>query len=143
MKTMTAQEVFDTAVRGVLSQGMPSIRPGDAEPRCAFRGADGTKCANGWLIPDEFWEDSFNDLAIDEVAMALRERGLDLTQHLRPKTFNEDRLLYRLQRAHDAAAFAGGTIRTDSAFIEAFKAFAGDVATDFELNPAALNEARS
>jgi hypothetical protein len=140
MKTMTPQEVFDTAVRGVLGQGRPAIRVREGGTVCVFRGADGAKCANGWLIPDELWDERFDGLTMEAVTQLLVDRGLDLTEHLRFTGAYEDRLLARLQSAHDMAAFSGRTLKTGNAFIEAFKAYAQNVAADFNLNPDVLAE---
>ena len=52
------QELFDTAVAGIASQGFErSVKAGtvneDEYPICRYRGAEGRKCAIGWAIPDE------------------------------------------------------------------------------------------
>lgn len=43
------QRLFEKAVKGVLERNMLSIRGGG----CAYRGACGSKCAVGQLMPDE------------------------------------------------------------------------------------------
>jgi hypothetical protein len=47
--TMTEQEVFNTVAKHLLTQNKRSIGTGCG---CAYRGAAGTKCAAGCLIPD-------------------------------------------------------------------------------------------
>ncbi len=42
------QEMFDTILKGIRMQGGPSM----ARERCAYRGADGRRCAIGLLIMD-------------------------------------------------------------------------------------------
>ena len=47
---------FDTAVRGLASQGFERSlsKAGDGvTERCAYRGSEGRKCAVGWLMNDE------------------------------------------------------------------------------------------
>ncbi len=49
------QKCYDIAAKGLLKQNNKSMRlwtPGDP-PVCAYRGDNGTKCAVGFLIPDE------------------------------------------------------------------------------------------
>lgn len=43
------QDTFDVAAKGMLLQGRRSTAFG----RCFFRGPDGTRCAVGFLIPDD------------------------------------------------------------------------------------------
>lgn len=52
----TRQELFDTAIGGLRSQGGPSIKireGASVSHACLYRNADGRKCAIGWLIPDD------------------------------------------------------------------------------------------
>ena len=46
---VTAQEVFDVAVEGVILQGGPSV----SGKSCVYRARNGRECAAGQLIPDE------------------------------------------------------------------------------------------
>lgn len=46
---MDRQEVFDTAVRGLASQGFQRSML-ELEGRCAYRGEDGRRCALGWCM---------------------------------------------------------------------------------------------
>ena len=48
------QEVFDRVARHLLTQRRKSMIERSAGPVCAFRGVDGTKCAIGCLIPDQY-----------------------------------------------------------------------------------------
>lgn len=50
------QEAFDTMVNHLRKQGKPALKNGDW---CAYRGAEGTKCAVGVLIPDEAYDLGF------------------------------------------------------------------------------------
>lgn len=48
---MTNQEIFDTAVKGLESQGYK--RSINSNGSCLYNGPDNTHCAVGWLIKDE------------------------------------------------------------------------------------------
>lgn len=49
---MELQEIFNTVWNGLLSQMRKSTKLGDSLS-CKYRGAEGRKCAAGFLIPDE------------------------------------------------------------------------------------------
>ena len=49
---MQQQEIFDTVVRHLAKQGKPAM---NAVGKCLYRGPDGTKCAVGFLIPDDIY----------------------------------------------------------------------------------------
>ena len=49
--TMPLQDIFNTVYKGLREQGFKKSLNGSA---CAYRGADGSKCAVGFLIAD--WE---------------------------------------------------------------------------------------
>lgn len=59
---MNNQEAFNIAARHLLKQGRRSV----IEPQlsCAYRGADGLKCAVGALIPDELYEPRFEGIGV-------------------------------------------------------------------------------
>lgn len=84
-KTMTAQEVFDTAVRGVIEQGVPSYDG----VRCLYRGPNGTKCAAGHLIPDDLYTNYMDTGPLEPVV-----RAIGLSEHIK--------LIDALQIAHDS-----------------------------------------
>lgn len=46
---MTMQEAFNTAYRGVMSQGGKSM----IGTSCRYRAPDGRKCGVGWLLDDD------------------------------------------------------------------------------------------
>lgn len=53
MKTYSSlQEVYDTAVAGLASQG---FRQSKERSMCRYRSADGPRCAIGWCIPDDVY----------------------------------------------------------------------------------------
>ncbi len=83
---MTPQEIFDTAVGGVLKQGHPSVA---ADGSCVYRDPDGAKCAAGFLLTDEE-ASGCEGHTIDNVCPVRLEAHVIL--------------LLRLQDAHDRAA---------------------------------------
>lgn len=52
---MEAQEIFDTVAKHLFKQGQRATDP-DGGVMCSYRGANGTKCAVGVLIPDELYD---------------------------------------------------------------------------------------
>lgn len=54
MKFGSLQELFDHVINFLHQQGKPSIN--GLTGMCAYRAADGSKCAAGCLIPDELFE---------------------------------------------------------------------------------------
>lgn len=84
---MTPQEMFDTALNGVLGQGGPSVDKGG---NCIYRRADGRRCAAGWILPDEVVAD-YEGYGVDCI-------------HLSEPFANHEELLLSIQIAHDMAA---------------------------------------
>lgn len=126
--TRTVQDIFDTAVGGVIAQGRPSV---NADGQCMYRSPDGAKCAAGQLIPDDqynpAWENKNINAPIFEAMNLRKAAGLPTDD----SQSDQSRVAGRLQRAHDSAAFD-----TDSpeAFVKHFRNLARHVAQDFELN---------
>lgn len=54
---MTRQEIFNTVWNGLKSQGFECSAHNGT---CLYRGPNGRKCAAGWLIPDEEFDDALN-----------------------------------------------------------------------------------
>ena len=50
---MTPQELFDTALLGVIAQDACSYNTEGGEVQCLYRDGKGNKCAAGQLIPDD------------------------------------------------------------------------------------------
>ena len=89
---MNAQEIFDTVVTHLLTQGVRSAN-GDI---CLYRGPNGTSCAVGCLIPDEMYEPEM-DTGYSAISLIYSDR------FKLPEYFNSDntKLLSRLQGFHD------------------------------------------
>ena len=77
LRGKTLQELFDTAVAGLASQGFErSMAPGKVEEDypeeipeavCMYRGEKGRRCAIGWLIPDESYDPGFEGQAVRQL----------------------------------------------------------------------------
>lgn len=60
---MTLQEMFDVIYKGLASQGFAQSRLHG----CAYRGGEGRKCAAGWLIPDDKYDESWEGKGIHRI----------------------------------------------------------------------------
>jgi hypothetical protein len=104
---LTEQEIFDKALQGVRAQGGGSWRHdfGAHAGYCAYRGDDGSKCAVGHLILDEYYLPSLEGAIVafsgsqrsDQLNEALRLSGVDTSQ---PRV---KALLQELQVCHDVS----------------------------------------
>ena len=91
---MNNQEIFDTIVDHLYKQQVASV---DTFKHCQYRGENGTSCAVGCLIKDEFYDPMFEgDGAADSTVVTMLEQSLD--QKLSNKTIS---LLEDLQTVHD------------------------------------------
>lgn len=94
MNYLTLQEIYDKVKKHLLEQNVRSMWNSS---ECAYRGQNGTKCAAGCLIKDEYYHPSFESKNALEtnVAASLANSGVDM--------FNEaDRsLVTSLQNIHD------------------------------------------
>jgi len=95
MKTMTAQEVFDKSVGGIIAQGGPSMGPNGF---CAYRGENNCKCAVGQVMDDLYY--------LPEYDCNEEGEGTTLSQLLRkgrvqPNLLPHTDLLIALQHRHD------------------------------------------
>lgn len=120
---MTLQEIFDTAVRGVLLQGGPSIGP--AGRVCLLRGDYGRKCALGHLIPDEAYFRGMEGQPRWYALLALGEQDTCGPVAL---------FLDKLRDAHDNAA------RFDHDFVPGFRRRARELARNHDLSTTVLDE---
>lgn len=104
--TKTLQEAFDFIVTNLRKQGRPSISEGcdddSEETGCAYRGADGMKCAIGFLIKDRFYRpemEGFGPVLGHSIATAVKRSGwpCETDEHVRFYT--------SMQRIHDSAGY--------------------------------------
>jgi hypothetical protein len=98
---MEAQEIFDTVATHLFKQGRQSLHAG-YDTMCAYRGADGAKCAVGVLIPDEL----YNDMMEGRTIWGL----LDTSDNGLPEWLSANKeLLGDLQHAHDCVGNWSGS----------------------------------
>ena len=130
---VTAQEVFDVAVEGVILQGAPSIAPGGTKASdCSYRTPEGLECGAGQLWPDELYNERMEGQSISGLADA-DEIPESLYVHLH--------LINRIQRAHDYAAAA--RLGASKGFPESFAKRALRFAILYDLTvPPLLEELR-
>lgn len=90
---MTQQETFDIVTSKLTEQGCKSISDvGDAgEFICAYRGNRGTRCAAGWLIPNDKYTSAMEGQPAQYyiVARVITDEGHNID------------LVSELQRVHD------------------------------------------
>ena len=90
---MEAQEIFDTVATHLLKQGRRAVNP-DIPEMCHYRGAGGTACAVGVLIPDEVYDPMMEGRTVIGL---LSHPGFKLPRWL----WNNETLLIELQDVHD------------------------------------------
>lgn len=95
---MERQEIFDAVVDHLVKQG----RRASTEDSCLYRTDDGLKCAVGFLISDEEYQEEMEGKAVTELA------GLEM---LPKRLLPEVHFLSELQSLHDFA------LDSDSAFL--------------------------
>lgn len=88
------QEIFETIVKHLFSQGERStvLLPNRSEYSCAYRGANGHKCAVGIVIPDDLYDPEMEGLCVDVIISDHKELKF-LKPHLA--------VLSELQLVHD------------------------------------------
>lgn len=87
------QEIFNEVYLRLLQQGVPSIKNG----LCRYRGPNNTRCAVGWLIPDEEYQETFEGKRVMALAREGTEEG-----PLRKFLWENQEFLEELQKAHDS-----------------------------------------
>lgn len=94
---MTLQEMFDAAFIGLASQEFKKCKTDEGFAPCVLRGPNGLKCAAGWLIPDEDWDEESNATPADfHPYFTNKERFSE----------SELKFIVKLQKAHDNSAGA-------------------------------------
>ena len=105
---MNNQEAFDIMVQHLRKQGRKSVSPNDPND-CAYRGADGLKCAIGALLSDNEYKAEFEGNSVNCLLDYGLLRDLDIG------------LLMDMQNIHDFAP------------VHRWEARFQDVAEDYEL----------
>lgn len=100
-KYSSLQEVYDTAVAGMASQGFqPAYNTDYGGPSCAYRGTEGRKCAIGWCIPDELYVSEMEHKNIKAILADNSYEFSNSLQGLFPDSVSDNTLL-ELQKCHD------------------------------------------
>lgn len=118
---MTPQEMFDTAVRGVLQQGGSSNEHG----LCMYRSRTGRKCAAGWLLPDDLYDENMERTTVS----GLRQFDKIAGEHIN--------FVISLQRVHDLSTYSSFN---DEEFLNFFRERAFKFANQYSLSTAVLEE---
>lgn len=87
---MKLQEMFDTVLTHMRVQRCKSVENG----RCRYRGSDGKRCPIGFLIPDDMYEERYENQSISDLPSLANKLGLNLP------------LAVSLQVAHDSSTDA-------------------------------------
>jgi hypothetical protein len=87
------QEVADFAIGKLIEQGRPSFGADDGY--CKYRGPLDTKCAIGWLIPDDEYQSTMDSFGWTVTSMLDRMGYDQWSEHTE--------FLQRLQGVHDKA----------------------------------------
>lgn len=102
---ISQQDIFTSIVTQTLRQGARSLRAdktGKSMPVCAYRGAEGRKCAVGGVLPDEVYSPDMDQAAgtIADVLEQLTVRYGAEAEIVKEITRDLD-LLTRCQHVHD------------------------------------------
>lgn len=92
---MNQQEIFDKVATHLIAQGKQSLAPDPHHEGevCAYRGADGTMCAAGCLIPDDEYDPAFEGMPWGCIA--------DEVPSFANEPFEVHSLIKSLQGVHD------------------------------------------
>lgn len=128
-RKVTAQEIFDVAVTGVIRQGGPSTR--EDTVACLYRGPNGRSCGVGQVIPDSRFKPAWENI---KVASLIQHAAFPAS--LRPHAG----LLSDIQGAHDISVpKPDHFVAAEAAFLRRFKVEARDLAARRGLTlPAAV-----
>jgi hypothetical protein len=96
LEAMTPQDMFDHTARSLLQQDGRCMEDTD----CAYQNSEGSRCAVGWLIPDDFISDAaqVQGALADLVDSLEREPRSDRLRVVLGKHYD---VLRGLQSAHD------------------------------------------
>ena len=93
--TITTEEIYNKVSEHLLSMKNQSV---DEKDDCVYRGPNGSKCAIGCLIKDEFYS---KDLETKSIDLHGRIKEAVEKSIARKLTNNETRMLAALQALHD------------------------------------------
>ena len=90
-------DIIDFVETKLLEQGARSVKLYDCRS-CALRGADGMKCAIGWLVPDDVYTpalETVEDPVLELIATGKYEKCFG------EKFYEKTEILQELQHLHD------------------------------------------
>ncbi len=129
-RKVTAQEIFDVAVTGVIRQGGPSVREDSGV--CLYRSPYGRSCGVGQVIPDSRFKPYWEDRTVEELG-----RRADFPAALHSHVG----LLRDIQRAHDDSVLSPTITTADAVFLGRFRVAALALAEKHRLTlPAVVTE---
>lgn len=130
----TQQEIFDYVAEKLHAQNLLSAHYRDDfsdMTQCLYRGPDGTKCAAGWLIPDEAYDPDMDNTAnatsINDIAEWFADRVPEEVKNNLP-------FVLSLQSAHDTA------LVWDKHFRVGLKKNLDDVASRYGLSTETIDQ---
>lgn len=131
------QNAFNIAYTNLLAQGRISTTN---DIGCAYRGANGAKCALGWLIPDDKYYEDMEQLSaayfFNHPACPISHDVLDaigLPKYLSKSKLDRARkFLERIQAAHDQHEIPRMEM-DDTVWLAGFKSAAEEIAESFGL----------
>ena len=108
---LTSQQIFDKVLAHLRKQGCQSRHQNDDGTlgSCAYRGAGGTMCAVGCLIPDNVYDERIEGLGVYVSLLTMSRQRTEYEELLVstfdasavPRTVEAYGLLGALQRVHD------------------------------------------
>jgi hypothetical protein len=99
------QHIFNEVAVALVAQGVRSVSEDNRQ--CRYRGAGGTKCAMGHLIPDELYSADFEGMLASSLLISSRGRDIAhlLSVNTNPNESDDLMFLDDLQRCHDRAEY--------------------------------------
>lgn len=101
---MNAQQVFNKVADHLWTQGESSL---DSTDMCSYRGANGTSCAVGCLIPDDVYTRGMESQGVHSLVDWCETQGITLPAEI-PEHIN---MLCELQKLHDLWFKSNGVAR--------------------------------
>lgn len=127
---LTMQQAFEIMVTGLLRQGVKSGYLDEMDSRffnCKYRGWEGTKCAIGFIIPDDIYDTKYEGSSVSQIHSLL---PLEMIYDNGHANFEMERFLDDMQDIHDDSEIetwfahfvtVGRTYHLDMNFMDALK----------------------
>ena len=98
---ITAQEAFNKVVNHLLSMKQRSVTSNKLGESCKYRGHNGSMCAIGCLINDEFYNEYFDIRGFGADNIEIRDALIASGNGIRDKNIDQDLFYKQLQCIHD------------------------------------------